>query len=146
MGLTVSKCDDYPAFWDILTENLLAQHNLKPVHTLNEILLLKSRFPNHIKLFGAFKDGRMVAGNVFYESSNVAHSQYTAANGIGKECGGLDILFDFLLKDYYKDKLYFDFGVSTESNGAYLNTGLVEQKEGFGARTIVHDHYAIDIT
>lgn len=32
-------------------------------------------------------------------------------------------------------KKYFDFGISTEQNGKYLNEGLIAQKEGFGGRT-----------
>ena len=43
------------------------------------------------------------------------------------------------------DKTYFDFGISTEENGRVLNSGLIDQKEGFGARGVVHDHYELDI-
>ena len=39
---------------------------------------------------------------------------------------------------------YFDFGISNEQGGRKLNRGLIDQKEGFGARAVVHDHYAID--
>lgn len=40
---------------------------------------------------------------------------------------------------------YFDFGISNENNGRFLNRGLIAQKEGFGARTIVHDFYELSI-
>jgi hypothetical protein len=43
----------------------------------------------------------------------------------------------------YRDR-WFDFGSSHERDGG-LNAGLVRQKEGFGARTIVRDHYALDL-
>ena len=39
----------------------------------------------------------------------------------------------------------FDFGVSTEQRGSYLNEGLIFQKEGFGGRAICYDTYAIDL-
>ena len=43
------------------------------------------------------------------------------------------------------EKKYFDFGISTEQGGRYLNEGLVFQKEGFGARAVVYDTYAIKL-
>ena len=54
-------------------------------------------------------------------------------------------MFFQLLTDVYKDKKYFDLGVSTESEGQYLNTGLVEFKEGFGGRTVTYDFYEINL-
>ena len=48
-----------------------------------------------------------------------------------------------LLRTFYKDKLYFDFGISNENNGKNINQGLQYWKEGFGARTIIHDFYSI---
>ena len=52
----------------------------------------------------------------------------------------LDLL-DVLLESYAGRVRYFDFGASTEDGGRTLNAGLVEYKEGFGARTVVHDMY-----
>jgi hypothetical protein len=36
---------------------------------------------------------------------------------------------------------YFDFGISTEKQGTYLNKQLIYQKEGFGARGVCYDWY-----
>jgi hypothetical protein len=55
------------------------------------------------------------------------------------------MLFDHLLVEVYRDKAYFDFGISNEQQGLVLNAGLVEQKEGFGARPVVHDHYELTL-
>jgi len=52
-------------------------------------------------------------------------------------------LFSSLLYDVFADKLWFDFGISSESNGAILNEGLSRFKESWGARSIVYDHYQI---
>lgn len=38
---------------------------------------------------------------------------------------------------------YFDFGVSTEQNGLFLNSGLLFQKQGFGGRGICYDTYKL---
>lgn len=133
-------------FWTILTNNLDSKHNVKPVHTTEEIAFLRSRFKNNIKLFASFKDSTMLAGLVVYESKNVAHIQYTACSEEGKKAGALDILIDFLINEIYRGrKKYIDFGVSTEKEGKYLNVGLIEQKEGFGARSVMHDFYEITL-
>ena len=48
-----------------------------------------------------------------------------------------------LIDDVYADKTYFDFGISTERDGAYLNLGLVRNKESYGARGVAYDRYEI---
>jgi hypothetical protein len=87
----------------------------------------------------------MCAGAVLYISRNVCHVQYNAAHPRGKESGALDLLTDYLIRLHSVTHRYFDFGVSTEENGQYLNTGLIEYKEGFGGRTVVHDFYELDL-
>ena len=39
--------------------------------------------------------------------------------------------------------MYFDFGISTENNGKFLNEGLISQKEGFGGRTTVYQTFEL---
>lgn len=55
------------------------------------------------------------------------------------------MIFLYLINEYYQSKKYFDFGISTENKGIYLNKGLISFKEGFGARGVVHDFYEVDI-
>ena len=62
-----------------------------------------------------------------------------------KNVADTDLLFDALLTGVYVQKPYFDFGISNEDGGRRLNRGLIDQKEGFGARAVAHDHYAIDL-
>ncbi len=142
-GLEVRKNEDFAVFMPIEEQVLGEKHNLRPVHTAEEIQLLAERFPNNIKLFSAYCNGEMLAGVVMYESDNVAHAQYMAANNDGKRKGALDLVLDYLINEYYSGKKYFDFGISTEDDGRYLNTGLIENKQSFGARAIVHDFYEI---
>ena len=143
-GLIVKESNRYEQYWAILEENLNSAYSVRPVHAISEICLLQSRFPDNIKLFGCFKGEAMTGGVVIYESDKVAHVQYIAADGQGKSSGALDLIFDFLLTDFYIEKLFFDFGASNGNDGRYLNKGVIDQKEGFGARAVVHDHYIID--
>ncbi|MEP6911405.1 MAG: GNAT family N-acetyltransferase, partial [bacterium] len=63
----------------------------------------------------------------------------------GKQFAALDLILDFLINEYYAAKDYFDFGVSTEEEGRYLNAGLAEHKESFGGRAVVYDTYELTI-
>ena len=87
--------------------------------------------------------GNIVAGTVMYVTDNVAHSQYIAASEQGRDYGALDLLFSKLITDVFAAHRYFDFGISTEQGGRFLNEGLMFQKEGFGARAVVYDTYEI---
>ncbi len=144
-GVTVRQSQDLAAYWRILTERLLEAYGTNPVHSLAEIELLHSRFPDHIKLFAAYRDEEMLGGVLIYESQNVAHAQYIAANERSRELGALDLVFEELLTRHYSSKKYFDFGTSDEEQGRKLNRGLIDQKEGYGARVVVQDHYDIDL-
>ena len=145
-GLTVRQTDDFETYWAILEERLREAHQTRPVHTLEEIRLLNSRFPENIKLYAAHQDGAMLAGVVIYESEMVAHAQYIAANERSRELGALDLVFEELLTKHYRAKRYFDFGTSDEQEGRVLNRGLIDQKEGYGARVMAHDHYELNLT
>lgn len=143
--LVVQESTDYEVFWSILSSVLHISHQAKPVHTLNEIKLLADKFPNHIKLYLVFKESQAIAGAVLYENSNIVHTQYLANSDQGRIFFALDFLIDCLITEIYKEKKYFDFGISNENAGQYLNGGLIAQKEGFGARAVVHDFYELEI-
>ncbi|NDW17702.1 GNAT family N-acetyltransferase [Dysgonomonas sp. 216] len=143
--LQILENSSLDGFWHVLDENLRIRYNAKPVHSLAEIQYLKSKFPDNIKLFTVSENTEIIAGSLIFETNSVAHIQYISANERGKQIGALDLLFDTLINRYFSDKRYFDFGISTENGGLYLNSGLIFQKEGFGARAIVYDTYLIDI-
>lgn len=144
-NLKIEESNDFASFWIILEQNLKERFQLSPVHSLEEIDLLKKKFPTYIRCFIVSEDDSIVGGCVIFETPLVAHVQYNAASLKGKECGALDFLFDYLLQQVYKEKPFFDFGISTEQEGLFLNEGLISQKEGFGARGVVYDIYQLQI-
>lgn len=141
-NLQINETSDFSCFWQILEENLSQRFNVLPVHSLSEINYLKSKFPDNIRLFEVKDSDAVIAGCVLFDTDRVVHVQYISASGKGKESGALDLLFDYLITNN-KHKPYFEFGISTEKNGTYLNEGLISQKEGFGARGIVYDMYKL---
>jgi predicted N-acyltransferase len=139
--VVIEETEDYQPFWQILTANLQARYGLNPVHTLEEITLLHQRFPQHIRLFVAKEGNETIGGSVFYISNRVVHSQYIAASPRGREVHALDLLFDVVIRQSLEQHAYFDFGISTENQGTYLNQQLIYQKEGFGGRGVCYDWY-----
>lgn len=136
----VDFSDDYTSFWSILIENLHVNHNVSPVHSLDEILLLNRRFPKNILFVGAWKDEELLGGCVVYVTPQVVHTQYIAATPMGKQLGVVNAIIDKILSSF-PEHLYMDFGKSTEAHSDILNENLIYQKEGFGARTLCYDTY-----
>ncbi len=143
--ITCEFSEDYHSFWNILDSNLEAKHNVKPVHDIEEIKYLHSLFAENIKLYVAKKDSNVLAGALLYINPNIVHTQYISANLEGKELGALDLLFDYLINEQFKEFEYFDFGQSTEQMGNYLNENLLFQKEGFGGRGVVYNIYQLSL-
>ncbi|MFQ5921376.1 MAG: GNAT family N-acetyltransferase [Anaerolineales bacterium] len=144
-GVTWGPSERYDEFWPILEQNLMSKHGATPVHTLPEIMSLQTAFPKNIRFFCALVHDEIAAGTVIYETDTVAHAQYIASSEAGRTYGALDLLFSELILDQYSDKKFFDFGISTESDGRYLNKGLTAFKEGFGGRSVTHDFYEINL-
>ena len=139
-GVTISRENGFIKFWKVLDDNLMQRYGVHPVHTLDEISLLASRFPD-IELYEAHLGGETIGGVVLYVCGKVAHVQYISANELGKEIGAIDLIFNKII-DVVKPRCrYLDFGKSTEQFGYFLNKGLIFQKEGFGGRAVCYDTY-----
>lgn len=143
--IEVRESEDFETFMRLEAELLAAKYNTVPVHTAAEIELLAIRFPENIKLFAAFLNDEMLAGVIIYESETVAHAQYIASTDEGKHLFALDAVLQFLIADVYAGKKFFDFGISTERQGTYLNNGLINFKESWGGRAVVYDAYEIAV-
>lgn len=144
--IVAEPSDDFEGFWRVLDDNLTSKYGVHPVHTIDEIRLLKSRFPRNIVLYTAAKDGELLGGTVVYLTPRVAHAQYISATPEGKRLGAIDAIYDRLLNYDLADYPYFDFGKSTEDHGHYLNASLIHQKEGFGGRAVCYDTYSFSTT
>ena len=68
-----------------------------------------------------------------------------ATNEEGRTIGALDLIISEAIEYYKNEKTFFDFGISTEEQGKYLNLGLVSQKESFGGRGVVYDTYSLEV-
>ena len=145
MGVAVEESEDFDSFIALENDVLMRYHGAKAVHTGSELSLLKSRFPENIKLFLAKLNGELLAGTVIFVYENMIHTQYMGSNEKGRKIGALDFLIGKLMEQFGETKRYFDFGISNENNGRFLNEGLCAQKEDFGGRTVAYDQYVLDL-
>jgi hypothetical protein len=143
--LHIEISGDFEKFHKILSDVLKSNHSATPVHSLEELKYLATKFPNNIKLFLVLKETDCLGGILIFENTNTVHTQYISITNEGKELGALDILINYLIEIYRNTHNYFSFGISTVDQGKILNEGLLRNKESFGARAIVHDFYEIDV-
>jgi CelD/BcsL family acetyltransferase involved in cellulose biosynthesis len=135
-----------PALWAVLEDNLARKHDAEPVHSLEEITLLQSRFPSGIRLCCALVDGNVEAGVVMFNSRNVWHAQYIASSERGYACSALDAVFEGIIAEAARSGArYFDFGTSNEAGGTILNDGLYRFKHEFGGGGVAHEFYRLNL-
>ncbi|MCK4663294.1 MAG: GNAT family N-acetyltransferase [Bacteroidales bacterium] len=145
-GCSIEESEKLKSFWDeLLTPNLNNRFGVNPVHSTDEIVLLKSRFPESIRLYVVKSiNDEILAGTVFFITDTVAHCQYIASSDEGRNTGALNYLFIHLIDEVFNNKPFFDFGIVNEKDGMYVNKGMLGWKERMGGRTVSHDFYEID--
>lgn len=146
-GYQIMESSDLDQFWPIMEKNLMDKYGAKPVHTLSEMKLLMTNFPQNIKCFLAVKDNIPQAGAIVYLANRrTAHLQYCHATEVGKKDRVIDLLYihltEYLQQQGYQ---YFDLGTSNEDGGHYLNQSLIDHKQSFGARGIAYNTYRINL-
>jgi len=134
----------FELFWnEILIPNLDKKHNVKPVHTFEEITLLQHNFPKNIRHFNVYHQDKIVAGTTIFITDKVAHPQYISGNSQKNELGSLDFLYNYLIQEVFEDMNFFDFGISQEEDCTKINKGLLFWKETFDPKTVIQDFYEI---
>jgi hypothetical protein len=136
---------DFQVFWGLLESNLQSRFGLTPVHTSKEIGWLAEKFADKIRLFVVLCENEMIAGTVLFDYGQSIHAQYIASNEVGKSCGAIDFLFATLLEIYLQKYKYFSLGISNTRNGAEMNLGLLEWKQGWGAGLFLHKTFVYQI-
>lgn len=140
-GVRVVRNASMAEFWPVLNDNLQHKFQAQSVHTLEEIELLKSRFPENIIQYNAYVDDIIVGGVTFYVMGHVLHGQYSGTNDLGKRTGAMEAIYEQVVFHDYSHCRYLDFGTSNENGGQVLNEGLIAHKEGYGGRTVCYDTY-----
>lgn len=133
-------------FWNLLTDILASRHDAKPVHSLAEIELLMSRFPDNIRLVEARNEqGTLLCGSVLFISNKTVHFQYIAVNEEGRETGAFQWLVKEIIANECHGKQFLDFGTSNIPGTNRLNDGLINQKYGLGGRPVAFLTFSLAI-
>ncbi|MEM9678792.1 MAG: GNAT family N-acetyltransferase [Bacteroidota bacterium] len=143
----IREVDDLSTFWNVvLIPRLQEKHKVKPVHTLEEIMLLKSRFPDNIRQFNIYLEDEVLAGITIFDKGKVVKSQYGATTQRGEKERALEFLFLELIYKYKDEgKHFFSMGTVTEDNELGYNKGLLKQKEELGCTEYSQDFYSFRI-
>jgi hypothetical protein len=144
-GLVIKRSCDFERMYEIMKDILEKKYAVKPVHSAAEMKFLHDRFPENIHLYGCYKDEEMISGSLIFITEKTVHAQYVYASDEGRRKGANDLMYDFLINEKFCDFEYFDFGISTENGGLFLNENLVQQKEMFGGRAVCYDFYELNL-
>ncbi|MDP3556023.1 MAG: GNAT family N-acetyltransferase [Bacteroidota bacterium] len=137
--------NDFEKFWNsVLIPNLRDKFGTKPIHSLEEINLLHSRFPSQILQANAYVNNEIAAGVTLMDFDGTVHCQYISSTDYGRDCGAIDFLFNNLINLYQPVKKYFSLGTAN-NDGNDINFGLSEWKEGWGAKIHAHFYYKVKI-
>ena len=138
----------HAAFLAMLADRLSERYSTEPAHTLEEMQMLRELFPSQISLWIARdQTGNLLAGAWIFDLRPAAiHTQYLATTQAGRESSAQDLLLSRMIdRATAGGARYFSFGASTEGEGTILNSGLFNYKASFGAGSVAHDFYEIDL-
>ena len=148
-GVEVHIDDSEKAYCDyyrILEENLGMRHNVKPVHTIKEMLDIKARFPDRVFLFTANHSGKIIGGIWFIKvNCNVSVAFYISHDKTYQELRPINLLYyETIKKAVSLEQKYYELGLFTVNMAP--NYGLGRFKEGFGAQGLFRDYFRKDFT
>lgn len=139
--------DEIAEFYSILEENY-TKFNTSPVHTYDELILLKEKcIPGILSFYGVFFENQMIAGSMVFDFNNkkVFHTQYLASRFEYLEMCPNEFLYTKLIATA-RDKgfRFLSFGTSTLEHGSVFNEELALFKEGFNTETYINRTYKKD--
>jgi hypothetical protein len=146
-GVEVAEGERHAAaLWEVLAENLRRKYGASPVHTLDEIGLIHSLFPEAVSFVVALVGGEVVAGVVLFSGPRVVHVQYVASGEAGYDASALDAVFEECIRRAAeRGARFFDFGTSNEDGGRRLNAGLYQFKSEFGGGGVAYESYELGL-
>jgi predicted N-acyltransferase len=141
--LKVELNNNYHEFYPILIENK-ARHDVKPTHSLEDLLKLKQLFPKNILLFMVYYKGKPIAGsNIFICNKQVVLCFY---NMLLYEYEHLKpihrVMYEVVKWSTENGYKYVDIGVSQDTkaeNPMTPSIGLIDFKEKFDAKTVMRN-------
>lgn len=139
-GLEV-RPDTIEAAWPLVIEMLERRHGAHPVHSLEEICLLRDRFPGNIVARSVFSGPDRLATVVLFVSASAAKMQYFGYRPESSRWGAPELLDQALIDEARRGGRWLDLGTSMEPGTGELQAQLHATKEDCGARMILCETY-----
>ena len=136
-GFTCKKyesIEDYKIFYNVLESLLLSKYKKKPTHSLNELILLKSKIHTHMELYMVKDTNNNIYGGIiiikvtkicWYTMYIAKNMNYNSSNNVSI----MYIIYELLIEARKNGVEFIDYGITTENNGNKLNKGLSVYKE-----------------
>ena len=139
----VEMNDRYDEFHPILVNNK-ARHDIKPTHTLEDLLKLKKLLTENILLFMVYyKDEPIAGSNVFICNKQVALCFYNMLNYKYENLKPIHrVMYEVVKWATEKGYQYVDIGVSQDTkadNPMTPSISLIDFKEKFDAKTVMRN-------
>jgi hypothetical protein len=131
--LRIDRANDFKSFWSqVLLPQLQSRYASKPVHSIEEIELLASKFPEKIIQHNVYLEDQLLAGITFFIKRDIVKSQYTASSPQGLKTDAIGYLYMEAMKEFQeKGFLLMDYGPVNERDGS-VNEGLLRFKKELG--------------
>jgi len=147
--LRVEINERYDEFYPILIENK-KRHDVKPTHSLDDLLKLKDLLPDRLKLFMIYYKDKPIAGSSLFVCNetvtlcfyNMLLYKYEHLKPIHR------IMYDVVKWSTENGYKYVDIGVSQDTKAANPMTpsmGLIDFKEKFDAKTVMRNTLKIQL-
>jgi lipid II:glycine glycyltransferase (peptidoglycan interpeptide bridge formation enzyme) len=147
--IRVEISEKYDEFYPILLENK-SRHDVKPTHTLEDLLKLKELLPDNLKLFMVYWKDIPIGGSLMFFVNrtcslcfyNMLLYEYEHLKPIQR------IMYEVVKYSTEKGYSYLDIGVSQDTsadNPMTPSMSLIEFKEKFDAKTVMRNTLQIKL-
>ncbi|WP_167342222.1 GNAT family N-acetyltransferase [Nonlabens sp. SY33080] len=132
--LIFQENDNWGEFWNqVLVPLLQHKYAASPVHSIQEIEELKSKFPEEIRLYTVSNQEGIIAGVVIFIKGNIARAQYMASTIEARSLRAMDFLYLETIEVLRQCNITkYDLGAVDDPNGG-INKGLAKNKKEMGA-------------
>lgn len=126
--------EEFKRFHEILCANL-KKYGKKPIHTVEELLLLKSILKDDIEFWGVNLESEIVAGAMvfYFEKTRCMHTHYLAAEPNLEKYSPMSFLYYAMIENAMRRGYRnVSWGIATDHDGN-INWNLFRTKESYGS-------------
>ncbi len=143
-GLQIVEHETADTIYGLLAENLKTRYGKLPTHSLQELNLLKSLYPDRIHFWSAMLNEKVLGVTVIFEvTPRVVYTFYITQDYSEAKLHPMPTLF-YHLFDHYRIRgfSWFHFGISSRRQD--IKWGILESKEFWGGRSTFKENWRLN--